>query len=239
MIEVMIVGTFHFMKQGLHLSEGHYEIVKDQVAEVIHALRAFEPTKIGLEVNTKVSEKVNADYRAYRNGSLALKKNEVHQLGFGLASAMDHECLYPVDWNEMLEGSLGYGDVIEAMMPSHKDMIDGLIERVEASTKVHETMVRETSILETLKFINTQDSIEEASWFNESLILLNKKDAFFGNKWLMYWHYRNLNIVSNVLNMAKKGDRILLFYGASHTKLLTYLLEQVPDVMVVSPLLYL
>ncbi len=238
MIEIMVLGTFHFKKLGLDLCETDYVLNQSDVSEVIDSLKKFNCTKIALESAQKNEGIMSDRYQKFLNDDFEISENEIYQLGFKLAKEMSHKDIYSVDWNQMLKDSLGFGDVIDKMAESKKEVIDQLIDDSK-STSIIGKLANEHSLKLALRTLNTEENIKKQSWLNDRLILLNNKGEYVGNRWLMYWHYRNLNIVSNILNTVSDGDRLLVIYGASHSKILKYLLDQNPNIKLVDPLDYL
>ena len=66
-------------------------------------------------------------------------------------------------------------------------------------------------------------------------------DTFHGNKWLLWWYQRNLNIFSNITNLVdhKTEQRILLLFGAAHKGILEEFISDSRCMEIVDALEYL
>jgi len=238
-MEIMILGTFHFMKQNINLVEGAFSLQEDQIIEVVEALQAYPASKVMVEHDFQAQASLDQAYEAYLKGERALNSNEIQQLGFRLGQVYKHKRLYGVDWNQALSDSLGMGDVFDIMKAQGRgDQVEALLERLKEGSNHLERMVENQSLRAALKYMNQAQVVQDYAWQNECLMEMNT-DQLIGNRWLMYWYYRNANIVSRILQCANEEDRVLLIYGGAHHHILKYLLGQNPSVTLVDVVEYL
>ena len=54
-----------------------------------------------------------------------------------------------------------------------------------------------------------------------------------GTQYVLQWYDRNLRIFSNLQNICKDGDRVLLLIGSSHLKILKDLVNGDPDMILI------
>ena len=240
MTEIMILGTFHMKNHNRDFIYGDYQIYEEDIENLIDKLSQFKPTKIAIESNRKNSKKVDEDFTKYKRNDFQLSEDEIHQIGFRLGKRLGLSNINCVDWNDKVADSLSMGDVLERIKSSDKSkLVDELFYDAENFTKKIEEVNNTHSIVEALKYINSEEVISESSWLNNRLINFNLNDEYIGNKWLHGWYVRNLNIVSNILKCMEEENRVLIIYGSSHTKLLKEMLGQHPGLELISPLEYL
>ena len=102
---VLVLGTFHMREYA----ELHSKNRQKEIEEVITKLVNFKPTKIAVEMVAELNEDLNNKYKQFNSGDYHLEMNEIYQVGFRLASKLNHEQLYAVDW--MGEADMDYGEV--------------------------------------------------------------------------------------------------------------------------------
>lgn len=240
MSKIMILGTFHMKNRNEDFIYGEHQIIKKDIEKLIESLEEFKPTKIAVEYNSQKSGKLNDEYSRYVRGDFRLSEDEIHQIAFRLGKVMGLEKIHCSDWNEKVSNTLSMGDVFDQIKESNKAyLVDDLFHDGEEMVKKIETLNNKYSLIEALKYINSEEGISESSWLNNRLINFNINDEFIGNKWLHGWYIRNLNIASNILNITEKEDRVLVIFGSSHTKLLKEMIGQHPEIKLENPLNYL
>ena len=60
-----------------------------------------------------------------------------------------------------------------------------------------------------------------------------------GAELLTQWYRRNFLICANLIQAAKPGDRMVVFYGAGHAFLLRQCVQETPGFVLVEPNAYL
>ena len=107
--------------------------------------------------------------------------------------------------------------------------------RVAAITKQQ----AEGTIGETLRAMNRPESIAaDAAWYAD-LLRYGAGDEQPGAELLAAWGKRNLLICARLVQAAKPGDHVLVFYGAGHAHLLRQCVGEVPGFELVEPNAYL
>jgi len=186
------------------------------------------------------SDKLNTQYKTYLEGNFDISSNEIHQIGFKLGKHLSLNEIHAVDWNEMVPGTMGMGHVFDKIKTSEKShLIDTFYEDANRLNRLVEDINNNASVIEALRYVNSVKVIDEMSWLNHRLVTYNLVGEYIGNKWLQGWYVRNLNIVSNILDIADSDDRILVIYGYAHNKLLREMFNQNPEIELIDPLDYI
>src|SRR5690606_7605751 len=101
---VLILGTFHMRPTTDMLQSKIDDLLsierQREIREVVERIKQFNPTKVSVEVDTKQDNTLNEEYSSYIKGNLELEVNEVHQIGFRIASELYHDKIYAVDWRD-------------------------------------------------------------------------------------------------------------------------------------------
>ena len=101
---IMILGSTHLANDGLDVFNTKMDDVRapkrqGEIEQLVTQLKAFQPTKIALEVDEKTDgAKFHTNYQGYLNGMYELNQSETDQVGFRLAKQMGHPKLYCVDY---------------------------------------------------------------------------------------------------------------------------------------------
>ena len=99
---IMVLGSGHLSNPGMDSFNYKMDDVlapkrQREIEQLVTQLKAFQPTKIALEVDERFDADINADYQAYLKGTYELKRSEGNQIGFRLAKQMGHPRVYCVD----------------------------------------------------------------------------------------------------------------------------------------------
>ncbi|MDR0269493.1 DUF5694 domain-containing protein [Paenibacillus sp.] len=227
--KVLLLGTFHMGSttdlykpkvDDLLSSERQQEIL-----EVVERLKKFKPSKIALEIETKRNDKINQQYQQYRLGSFELKVNEVHQLGYRIASDLEHEQVYCIDWMEKGAGTKGFGDVYmwaKEHQPELFKFIFGWLDNAFGNDQISNQ-----NILEMYRIFNEPSHIKKHHTMNINVARIGEMENYVGMEWLIWWYQRNLILFSNLARIATSTeDRIVLIIGAGHVQILSQFLNE-------------
>src|SRR5256885_14599400 len=99
--EVLVLGVYHMANPGHDIFNMQADDVlapkrQAEIAQVIAALKKFNPTKIALEADS-FSDRIPKRYAEYVAGKYELTRNEIDQIGLRLARELDHKTVYAVD----------------------------------------------------------------------------------------------------------------------------------------------
>jgi hypothetical protein len=218
-IKVMVVGLFHMSNPGHDLHNTKAADVLDpkqqlQIKAVTAALNRFHPTKVAVEWDAST---VAERYPKYLAGTLDPSRNEVVQLGFRLAKMAGNKPVYGIDADADMpyEAMINYGK-------SHGQSAvwDGINARVARSVDYEQKLLDRRGIAPMLRYLNSAARLKlDNSWYRDTLRIGGGSDQPAVDL-LKAWYGRNLHICANLVQVAKPGDRIVVFYGAGHAFLL-------------------
>ena len=257
---IMILGSEHLSNPGMDGINTKMDDVlapkrQREIQQLVKQLKAFQPTKIALEVDPRFDAKINANYQGYLEVSYELKRGEGDQIGFRLAKQLNHPKMYCVDyfWSEQ-----------HSRRPESE--IDWDLKDYRTFAKTHNQEHFLTSLPMTEGKV-TQDEdgtvwIEPEKYesMTDMYIRLNQPEGrrtdhqgymriaqiglgtqYPGAHWVVHnWYARNFKIFVNITRITESADdRILLIIGAGHVFLVQQFLEDSGDYIVESPLKYL
>lgn len=231
-VEVMIVGTYHMANPGrdLHNTRSDDVLAPDrqrELAAITASLARFEPTLVAVEWPADATRE---RYRAYRDGTLGESRNEVVQLGFRLAQAAGLDEVHGID----VDGDFPYGPV-QAFAETHGQgaVLAGAHAKIGASVAALQERIDGGSIAQALRWLNEPGRIAEGNAFYRELLRVGADREQPGVDLLAAWYRRNFAICANLLQQAKPGDRVVVFYGAGHSFLLRQCVEETPGLRLV------
>ena len=177
---------------------------------------------MAVEVATEQDAALNADYQQYRHGGFALPADEVYQLGFRVAAALDHARVYGVNWNAA-EGYTRTMDEVLAFAQAHQPTLADAWN--SAGTQRHadaQAAVERTSVLDLLRAANDPTSLARDHQAYLTMAQIGTGTDYVGIGWVQGWYARNLRIFVNLTRIVTApSDRVLVVYGAGHIPLLT------------------
>jgi len=245
--QVLLLGTFHFDYPNLdaYRPEHRLDILSEsrqaEVQDIVERLEAFEPTTVAVERRVQDEAVLLAEYQAYREGTFALPRSEVYQLGFQVAARCDHSRLYPIDeWGRLYDS----WDTVAA----HCLRLLGLPERQYSPEELENAFwqamsrSRAAAFLELLRERDAdlvETNLRQRLLFENSLIAmrfghgayLSWTDSAPGDYVLAdhvtgWWYNRNLRIFSNLKRLAVSPyERILVIIGAGHLPILRHAVQ--------------
>lgn len=236
--EVMVVGVFHMSNPGHDLHDLKVDDVLDpgrqkEIAAITQALARFKPTKIGVEWPADV---VAERYKQYLAGTLPPSRNEVVQLGFRLAKAANAEGVYSLD----ADGDFPYERLKNfAETQGFSSLLDQLNADVQAEVDQQAKLLAQRGIAADLRFMNDPVRLSTGNSFYRQVLRIGRGGDQPGVDLVSAWYHRNLQICSNLLQIAKPGDRIVIFFGAGHAFLLRQCVSETPGLKLIEPNAYL
>lgn len=237
-VQVMIIGDFHMSNPGRDL---HNVTVDDmlsperqkQIVAVTDALAAFKPTVVAAEWPADIAATRYADYRA---GKLAPSHNEVVQLGFRLADKMRLTSFAGID----VDGDFPY-DAVQTYAKAHGQTgwLDSSGAEIEAFVRQQDDMLKTGTVAATLRWLNDPALITKGNGFYRTTLHVGGGTEQPGAELMTAWYRRNFLICANLVQVAKPGDRIVVFYGSGHSFLLRQCVSEMPGFELVEPNAYL
>ncbi|GAA0550588.1 hypothetical protein FHS83_001262 [Rhizomicrobium palustre] len=237
-IEVMVVGLFHMSNPGHDLANVKAddmlaETRQKEIAATTAGLSRFRPTIVAVEWPEGVT---NERYASYRAGTLEPSPNEVVQLGFRLAKESGLTRVDGID----VDGNFPF-EAVEAFAKAHgqKAALEGLIQTAQQEVAAIDAVLAKGTVSATLRYLNEPATIFRSQNFYRSTLLFGAGDDQPGAALMTGWYERNFRICAKLVQRAKPGDRVVMFYGAGHAFLLRQCISEMPGYRLVEPNTYL
>jgi len=237
-VEVMIVASAHLANPGRDI---HNLTVPDvltpaaqaQIASIADALGRFEPTKVAVERGADVAREHYAQYLA---GALPVSRGEDVQLGFRIARARGLNAVYGID----VPGDFPY-DAVDAYAKAHGQsaILDAASDDIVDMLATEQKIVDGKGFPALYRYLNAPDRISRDNAFYAKMLRIGAGAEQPGVELLTAWHHRNFLICANLIQAAKPGDRILVFYGAGHAFLLRQCVRETPGFRLIEPTAWL
>ena len=236
-VEVMIVGDFHMSNPGRDIHNVNAPDMlspnyQAQIAAVDQGLAAFRPTVVAAEWD---AETVDQRYPKYIDGSLAPSANEVVQLGFRLAKATGAS-MHGID----VEADFPY-EAVQTYAAAHgqQALLDGAGAAVQSMVDTQTRLIADRGVAPALRYLNDPARLESDNGFYRTTLKIGGGASQPGVDLLTAWYRRNFLICANLIQLAKPGDRIVVFYGSGHAFLLRQCVRETPGFALVEPNGYL
>jgi len=236
-ISVMVVGDFHMSNPGRDMHNVQVDDVlapkrQAEIAAAVAALARFRPTEVDAEWPADL---VAQRYDAYLKGTLPPSHNEVVQLGFRLAQASG-AAMHGVD----VDGEFPY-DAVEAYAKAHggEDVLAGANAQVEHFVQEQDALMKTATVSQILRSLNGPAIAHDGNSFYRTMLKIGGGAEQPGADLLTAWYKRNFTICANIVQLAKPGDRIVIFYGSGHEFLLRQCVSEMPGYRLVEPNDYL
>lgn len=224
--KIMVLGTFHMRyTPDLYRVEAEDLLTprrQEEIRQVIERIKAFQPTKLAFEVVKGEEESLNRDYQLYQKGELQLQVDEVHQIGFRLASELDHKKVYAVDWMESV-GNRGLSQVFEWAKEEQPELFDYINTTYRSN---RDKSLEGVHILELFRKVNDRAYSKREHEMYMNIARIGKGEEYIGIDWVRWWYQRNLIIFNNLSNITENSDRTLLLIGNAHIHLVSQFLEE-------------
>lgn len=238
--EVMILGTSHFGNPGQDVINTTFPDVKQpryqrQILAVVDSLLAFRPTKVALEARPDYRAALDSMYRAWREDTHELTRNERQQLGFRIAGEREHDRLYGIDY----EGEFPFKKVVAYAKQHEPDFLryfEKVRDRIES---VDDTLYANATIREILRYKNSSENLAWQRDYYARTASVGDDSSWVGVDLVTEWHRRNIQIFAKLARITEPGDRVIVIFGSGHAPLLRYFVESSRRMELVDPLDYL
>jgi len=237
-VSVMIVGDFHMSNPGHDLHNTQVDDVlapkrQAEIAAVADGLAKFKPTMVAVEWPSDITDQ---RYDAYRKGTLAPSHNEVVQLGFRLADKAGLTGVAGID----VDGDFPY-EAVQAYANAHgmADVLANANADIETFVKMQDAMLKSGTVGGVLRALNDPAEVAKGTGFYHLMLGVGGGTDQPGAELLTQWYKRNFLICANLIERAKPGDRVVVFYGSGHSFLLRQCVSETPGYRLVEPNGYL
>ena len=254
---IMILGSSHLANPGWDGVNPKIDDVlapqrQAEIEQLVIQLKAFRPTKVALEIDSKRDAEISASYQSYLEGTYELKRGEGDQIGFRLAKQMGHPKVHCVDYfrddpiirQDIDERLVDYEAFAEAN--SQKRLLS---DRSKADEKIMKDedgrtwIVREKyePMIDMYIRINQDEGIRKNLRDYLRIARIGLQDEYIGANWVAHgWYPRNLKIFVNLTRITEsENERVLLIIGAGHLGFLKQIVEDSEVYNLESPLEYL
>jgi hypothetical protein len=224
--EVMVIGMIHMGNPGL---DRHNAQVPDvllpryqaEIAQMTEGLARFKPTQVHVESEHEVA----AEYARYLAGELQSERDEIIQVGFrlakqvGLAKVHASDTFLSFDFAPLFAFAAAHGK---------QPLLDELDTKTKAEIAVYEEMLRTRGILPLLRHLNHPDYIRESHLLHRMVMPIGAGSEQPGADYWAGWNHRNILICAKIIQAAKPGDRLVVFFGGAHSYLLRQCVLETP-----------
>jgi hypothetical protein len=239
---ILVLGTVHFGGSTSDLfSPSVPDVLSEkrqrELAEMLAALKRFQPTKIAIESTPERIGKVNAEYQAYLKGEYQLKADEIDQIAYRLAKELGHKQLYAADTQLDM-------DFDGIMAAAAKNGQQPLMDKAMAFGKSAVTEIGQKRDAGTLggffRWLNSPEALMANHRPYLYMAQIGTAADPKGADVLAGWYKRNLLIYGNLVRLIDSpNERILLLIGQGHAKLLSEYIAESPNLRLADPLQYL
>ena len=259
---VMILGSGHLANPGMDGFNYKMDDVlapkrQREIKQLVEQLKAFNPTKIALEVDFSRNAEINAEYQGYLKGTYQLTRGEGNQIGYRLAKQLGHSKVFCVDYSRNYSQEpdgffredfdwdlVDYNKFAKAHNQEHlmgqPSTNEGKVAQ-DADGTIWIEPEKYEPITDMYRRFNQPEGrfAEHQQYLRIARVGLG--DRYPGANWVGHlWYTRNLKIFVNLTRITESADdRILLIIGAGHVFLVQQFLENSGDYIIESPLKYL
>lgn len=233
--KVLVLGSYHMENPGLdafNLQADDVTMPKRQkkIEEFVTLLASFKPTKICLEARIESQQKLNENYQAFASGKSVLKKNEIDQIGFRLAKKLGHTEVFAID----TDAPFDMDTVVKVAQKYQFNSFLELLQKMPSFMQDENKKLHESTITQFYQYLNSDEYNRMAHGFYLDMAVVGKDSNYAGADLVADWYKRNLRIYKNLRALQlKPQDRVLILYGAGHSKILQELVEDSSNLQLV------
>jgi hypothetical protein len=230
-VEVMVVGTFHMSNPGRDIHNVHADDVlapkrQKEIRAVLDGLARFKPTMVAVEQDAPEGNDFRLPrYHDYLKGDLRKSRNEVVQLGFRTAKLAGLKDVYAID----ADGDFPFEALANfAQRNNQADFLQKADATVTEAVKQIQEKLDSSTIGATLRHLNDPARIAADNGFYRETLRIGKGKEQPGAALEAAWYARNFQICARLVQSAKPGDRVIVFYGSGHSFLLRQCVSEMP-----------
>lgn len=190
MTEILLIGTFHFSEETRFPYSS--AAIKAQLDDFAHRFLPFGADAVAVEL-----EKARGALRIFED----IPHGEAREVGGRLAKVAGLDTLHPIDVKMPLPSALLEGGGQALIQPRLSRMKEGEL--------------RQSSILDLYRWLNSEACINNDRNMYLDLNAIADQPYTHSHA-LARWYERNLCIFSNIQQLAKTYQNIIVLYGAGH-----------------------
>ena len=238
---ILILGTVHFGGSTADVfSPSVPDILTEkrqrELAEMIAALKRYQPTKIAIESTPERIGKINGEYQAYLKGEYKLQADEVDQIAYRLAKELGHPQLYAADTKLDMDFD---GVMAAAAKSGQQTLVDHAMEVGKSAVAEIGQKREATTLGKFFRWLNSPENLMASHRPYLYLAQVGTAADPKGAEVLAGWYRRNLLIYGNLVRLIDSPkERILLLIGQGHAKLLSEYIAESPNLRLADPAQY-
>jgi hypothetical protein len=235
--QVLVVGSYHMSNPGLDAISVRADDVlapkrQAEIERLAERLAQFRPTKVAVEIPFGRDSTSNSLYRRYLQGTHALDRTEMQQIGFRVARRAGLTRIYGIDYP--LDVNVA-GVMVWALTHGQPDLAmsaQSLTTRLLAEA---DSMMKNAPAGDIIAALNSPRA-DSAHGIYMAALRVGADTSYPGATMTARWYERNLKIASNVLRLIESpNDRVLVLIGAAHGPILREVFSRVPGVTLIPP----
>jgi hypothetical protein len=235
--QVLVVGSYHMSNPGLDAISVRADDVlapkrQAEIERLAERLAQFRPTKVAVEIPFGRDSTSNSLYRRYLQGTHALDRTEMQQIGFRVARRAGLTRIYGIDYP--LDVNVA-GVMVWALTHGQPDLAmsaQSLTTRLLAEA---DSMMKNAPVGDIIAALNSPRA-DSAHGIYMAALRVGADTSYPGATMTARWYERNLKIASNVLRLIESpNDRVLVLIGAAHGPILREVFSRVPGVTLIPP----
>jgi hypothetical protein len=233
--QILVIGSYHMSNPGLDAVSIKADDVlaakrQREIDDLASRIAGFRPTKVAVEIPFGRDSMSNALFRRYVQGTHALDRTEMQQLGFRVAKSAGLHRIYGVDYD--LDVNLA-SVMVWALTHGQPELATAAQSISAALLAEADSMMKHATVSEIIATLNSARA-DSAHGIYLAALRVGADTSYPGATMAARWYERNLRIASNILRIIDSpSDRVLVIIGAAHAPILRELLERVPGVRVV------
>ncbi|MEL6810212.1 MAG: DUF5694 domain-containing protein [Bacteroidota bacterium] len=229
--EVSLLGIFHFAGTS-DFSSVEFEPLssekrQQEILELVERLKKYEPTKVLVEYPYEERFHLDSIFQLYLKDGYPLTLNEIDQVGFRLAKAMNHRHIYAIDHHL----SLPFEALSEFANEHQSEQFQAMLKGIKEQDSIESDYLRDHSITEYLYYRNSkEEDIRNKDQYLNKTLKFGDETHFIGASFTAKWWERNLIMMSHIDKNMEANDRLLVIVGAAHRAVLKDFYETRTDV---------
>jgi hypothetical protein len=221
---LVVLGLAHFdnpARDAINVKIDDMLVPKRQkeIEALVDRLAAYKPTRIAVEYPRAKQAELDERYRAFRDGTYTLTRDETDQIGLRLAKKLGLERIDAADWNQDPPGKdQDYDFQAWANAHGQQDLMGRVFDQSRATREA--ALLARSTVGEYLCALDAAAKVAADNQVYFDLALIGDADNTQAAAWVGSWHGRNIRILNNLIRDAKPHDRVLAIFGAGHKYLL-------------------
>ncbi len=238
-VQVLLVGSSHwnnYRQGGFDIAQTNEidilsEDYQKELESIANKIAKFGPDKIFVERTLAYQPKLDSLFNLYKNTNWGQdKRNEIYQLGFRVASKLNHKQIFGIDYRNT---SFPYDSLMSAMTIANQEK---LIHKFNLDIEEYENQYNglvndKASLIDIFNFLNNKEQRRiNLDWYlsgaNQAGTIDNNIGSFLASEWIK----RNIFSYGLIQKYVEEKDKkIMVLMGAGHIAVLENLINSKSD----------